>query len=63
VTTCVCVSTTVRGGVEHNYRMIVVEDAVAELSRDLHKAEVQILGRAFADVMTVNEVVAMLERS
>jgi nicotinamidase-related amidase len=30
VTTCVCVSTTVRGGAEHNYRMILVKDAVAE---------------------------------
>jgi len=31
VTTCVCVSTTIRGGVEHNYRMILVKDAVAEV--------------------------------
>jgi nicotinamidase-related amidase len=61
VTTCVCISTTVRGGVEHNYRMILVEDAVAELSRDLHKAEMQILGRAFADLKTVEEVVRMLD--
>src|SRR6267378_5970435 len=28
VTTCVCVSTTVRGGLECNYRMILVSDAV-----------------------------------
>jgi nicotinamidase-related amidase len=60
VTTCVCVSTTVRGGVEHNYRMILVEDAVAELDRDLHAAEVKILGRAFADVTTTDGVTAML---
>jgi nicotinamidase-related amidase len=32
VTTCVCVSNTVRGGVEHNYRMILVSDSVAEIS-------------------------------
>jgi len=25
VTTCVCVSTTVRGGVDHDYRMVLVE--------------------------------------
>lgn len=60
VTTCVCVSTTVRGGVEHNYRMILVEDAVAELDRDLHAAEVKILGRAFADVTTTDGMIAML---
>jgi nicotinamidase-related amidase len=28
VTTCVCVSTTVRGGVEHNYRMILVPSVI-----------------------------------
>jgi nicotinamidase-related amidase len=39
VTTCVCVSTTVRGGVEHNYRMTLVKDAVAEVHRDTHQAE------------------------
>ena len=33
VTTCVCVSSTIRGGVEYNYRMILVSDAVAEVDR------------------------------
>jgi len=60
VTTCVCVSTTVRGGVEHNYRMIVVKDAVAEIHRDTHEAELKTIARAFADVKTTAEVVAML---
>jgi nicotinamidase-related amidase len=36
VTTCVCVSTTVRGGVEYNYRIILVSDAVAEVDRAAH---------------------------
>lgn len=60
VTTCVCVSTTVRGGVEHNYRMILVQDAVAEVSRDTHEAELKTMARIFADVKTTDEVVAML---
>ena len=61
VTTTVCVSTTLRGGVEHNYHMILVEDAVAETSRELHEAEVKILGRAFAaEVKTTDGVVATL---
>ena len=61
VTTTVCVSTTLRGGVGHNYDMILVEDAVAETSRELHEAEVEILGRAFAaEVKTTDGVVAML---
>jgi nicotinamidase-related amidase len=60
VTTCVCVSTTVRGGVEHNYRMILVNDAVAEVSRDTDEAELKTMARVFADVKTTDEVVAML---
>ena len=31
VTTTVCVSTTLGGGVGHNYRMILVKDATAEI--------------------------------
>jgi ureidoacrylate peracid hydrolase len=62
VTTCVCVSTTVRGGVEHNYRMILVADAVADVHRDTHDAELKTMARVFADVKTTDEVVAMLSR-
>src|SRR5215467_6983379 len=50
VTTCVCVSTTVRGGVEHNYRMILASDAVAEVHRDAHEAELRTMQRVFAEV-------------
>ena len=60
VTTYVCVSTTVRGGVEHNYRMILVKDAVAEVSRNTYEAELETMDRLFADVNTTDEVVAML---
>jgi nicotinamidase-related amidase len=62
VTTCVCVSTTVRGGVEHNYRMILVADAVGDVHRDTHEAEFKTMARVFADVMTTEEVVALLNR-
>jgi ureidoacrylate peracid hydrolase len=60
VMTSVCVSSTVRGGVEHNYRMIVAEDAVADVVRDSHAAELRILARVFADVKPVAEIVATL---
>ena len=60
VTTCVCVSTTIRGGVEHNYRMIIVGDAVAEVHRDTHEAELKTMQRVFAEVKTTDQVVAML---
>jgi ureidoacrylate peracid hydrolase len=62
VTTCVCVSTTVRGGVEHNYRMILVKDAVAEVDRETHDGELKTMQRIFAEVKTADEVVQMLER-
>jgi ureidoacrylate peracid hydrolase len=63
VTTCVCVSNTVRGGVEHNYRMILVSDAVAETSRDTHEAELKTMSRVFADVKTSAEVIALIAKA
>lgn len=60
VTTCVCVSTTIREGVEYNYRMIIVSDAVAEVHRDTHEAELKTMARIFADVKGTGEVIDML---
>jgi nicotinamidase-related amidase len=61
VTTCVCVSTTVRGGVEYNYRMILVSDAVAEVDQVTHETELRTMARIFADVKTTDEVVGMFD--
>lgn len=61
VTTCVCVSTTIRGGVGLNYRMIVVSDATAEIHRELHEAELKTMAWAFADIKTTDEVIEMLK--
>jgi nicotinamidase-related amidase len=61
VTTCVCVSTTVRGGVEYNYRMILVKDAVADIDQNAHEAELRTMARVFADVKTADEVIGMLD--
>lgn len=60
VTTCVCVSTTVRGGVEHNYRMILVSDAVAEVSREAHDAELRTMDRLFADIRSSDEIIELV---
>jgi nicotinamidase-related amidase len=60
VTTCVCVSSTVRGGVEHNYRMILASDAVAEVSRETHAGELKTMARVFADVKTTDEILELL---
>jgi isochorismate hydrolase len=56
------VSNTVRGGVEHDYRMLLANDAVAEVSRETHEAKLKTMARVFADVKTTDEVVAMLNR-
>ena len=60
VTTAVCVSTTIRGGVEHNYRIMVVKDAVAEVHREAHEAELRTMQRIFADVKSTDEIIDML---
>jgi nicotinamidase-related amidase len=60
VTTCVCVSTTIRQGVEYNYRMMIVSDAVAEVPREAHDAELKTMSRIFADVHSTDEVIALL---
>jgi ureidoacrylate peracid hydrolase len=59
VMTSVCVSSTIRGGVEHNYRMIVAEDAVADVVSENHNAELKILARVFADVRPIEMIETM----
>lgn len=59
--TSVCVLTTIRGGVEHNYHMVMASDGVADINREGHYAELKILTRAFADIRTVDEVVGALQ--
>ena len=46
----------VPGGVEHKYNMRIVKDAVAEVHRDTHEAELQTMQRAFAEVKSTDEV-------
>jgi isochorismate hydrolase len=40
--------------------MILVSDAVAEVSHDTHENELKTMGRIFADVKTTEEVIALL---
>ena len=61
VTTCVCVTSTTRAGIERNFRMIFVSDCTAEVGREAHEAELQILSRAYADIKTTDEVIKMLK--
>ena len=47
-------------GFEYNYGMILVSDAVAEVDRVTHEAELKTMARMFADVKTTDEVIGML---
>jgi nicotinamidase-related amidase len=56
VTTCVFVSTTVRGGIDLNWwRTQLPKCAVRQ-----HEAELKTMARVFADVKTTDEILAML---
>lgn len=64
VTTAVCVSSTIRGGVDHSYDMLLVRDAVAETSRAWHEAESGILSLAFAAAApSTDDLLAVLENA
>jgi isochorismate hydrolase len=43
--------------------MILVSDAVAEVHRDTHEAELKTMSRMFADVQTTDEVIALLAQA
>ena len=61
VTTCVCVSNTVRGGVEQNYRMVIAAEGVAEVNRQAHAGELTTMQRLFADVAPLDEIIGRLQ--
>ena len=61
VTTCVCVTSTTRAGIERNFRMIFVSDGTAETRKESHEAELQTLSWAYADIKTTDEVIKMLK--
>jgi len=62
VTTCVCVSNTVRGGVEQNYRMVIAAEGVAEVNRQAHTGELSTMQRLFADVTPLDEIIGRLQK-
>ncbi len=60
VTTAVRVSATRRGGVERNFRTIIVSDAAAEIRKERHEAELAILDWAYADIRSTEPVLEIL---
>ncbi|HEX7787583.1 MAG TPA: isochorismatase family cysteine hydrolase [Methylomirabilota bacterium] len=60
--TDICVLATVIGGFNREYRMVVVEDAVATLWPDIQRASLDIARRAYARVMSAKEVADEMAR-
>ncbi len=56
VTTNVCVETTVRDASQRDYRVFVLQDAVAEYDPERHAASLKAMGMLFAHLMTVADL-------
>jgi ureidoacrylate peracid hydrolase len=54
--TDICVLATVVGGFNREYRMFVAADGVATLEPDIQRAALDIMGRAFARVVSAKEI-------
>jgi ureidoacrylate peracid hydrolase len=59
VTTNCCVESTVRDAFQRNYKTFVVRDAVGELEPIRHEISLRAMNFLFADLVTVDEVVAI----
>lgn len=55
--TDICVLSTVIGAFNHEYRITVVEDAVATLWPEIQRATLDIIGRAYGRIVSTKEVV------
>lgn len=63
VTTDVCVETTARDAADRGFQVIIVEDACAALSEQLHTAALQAFSLAFGRVRKTEEVVRLLSEA
>lgn len=61
VTTDVCVSATARGAADRDFEAIVVEDACATVSEQMHRAALEIIGLSFGRVVKTDDVLATLQ--
>lgn len=59
--TNVCCESTARDAMMMNYKVAFISDGCATFNDDEHNATLNILAYAFADVMSTDEVVALLE--
>ncbi len=60
LTTSGCVRATVVDALQHNYRVLVPEQAVGDRDADAHHANLKDMGVKYADVVSVHECLALL---
>lgn len=58
ITTSICVESTVRDAAQRDYACVVLADAVGEFDSTMHAATLQTLTYAFAEVTTVDDLLA-----
>ena len=62
LTTSGCVRATAVDGLQHDYRVVVPREAVGDRNSDAHAANLFDMHAKYADVMSLNEVLKMLEK-
>jgi len=62
LTTSGCVRATVVDGLQHDYRVVVPREAVGDRNPDAHAANLFDMHAKYADVMSLNEVLKLLEK-
>lgn len=55
-----CVASTVRGLADDGFKVICVEDCCAAGSQELHEAELKIMNVIYCDVMSTDQVIALI---
>ncbi|MER2107618.1 MAG: cysteine hydrolase [Solibacillus sp.] len=62
VVTDQCVASTVRGLADAGFEVILVEDACAAATQQLHDAEIMIMNQIYCQVMKTDDVIALVEK-
>ena len=61
LTTSGCVCASAVDAMQHNYQVVVAEEAVGDRNREVHRANLFDLDAKYADVQSVGNVLAMIE--
>ena len=62
LTTSGCVRATAVDGLQHDYKVVVAEDATGDRNRDAHQANLFDLNAKYADVMSAKKITSLMDR-